>query len=282
MYGFAPLTQDGGEGVDLGAGFELDRERKEQIKKTLAELGVKFDPNVRIQFFQGCKRAFMPGVGDFILRNSSPFFGPHLLKHPAYFSRLTAQEGLPEADATQLSATTIEQGFMPMMQSSLYVPMNSAVSDMDYLLQHIEMVDNDLDLWKFDTRRETAWETIEGLGTVLKGGYFSDGFSSLLWYLTRLSTILRDSKEPMPHLAFFNRNLPAWRPLPYTDMDGKEYSTLELTPTTLELLRKLQSSSAGRNDFRKDNGRAYHFFQMGLDQGASLVIVDGKEVSHDM
>lgn len=282
MYGFELLERDLDSGYDLGVGFELSPERKERIHRTLSSLGIKFDPNVRIQYYQGCKRAFIPGVGDFILRNSSPFFGPHLLKHPAYFSRFTAHEGLPAADATELTSTTIEQSFMPALQSTLYVPGSSALFEMEYLLGHIEEVDNDLNAWKFDTGHTTAWDKIEGVGTVLRGGYFSDGFPDLVQHLSRLSVDALANGEPPPHLAFFPRNLPAWSPIPFTDLDGKEYSTLEITPETLELLRKLQSSSADKNDYRNDNGRVYHFFQMGLDQGATLAIVDGKEVSHDM
>lgn len=282
QYGFSQITGQHGRVSDLGAGYELGMERKMRIRDILAPLGVKFDPNVRIQFYQGCKRAFVPGIGDFILRNSSPFFGPHLLQHPGYFSRFTADEGLPLVDAEMLTARAIEESFMPALQSSLYVPSSPAVAEMEHLLSHIENVDRELDFWKFDTRRETAWDTIDGVGTVLRGGYFSDGFPALVQYLKQVAAARKGSGEPMPHLAFFSRDLPAWRPIPYTDLDGKRYSTLELTPAILEMLEKFTTSSASRNDFRKDNGRTFQFFQMGLDQGAALVIVDGKEVSHDM
>jgi hypothetical protein len=171
---------------------------------------------------------------------------------------------------------------MPILQSTLYVPSGSAVAEIEHLLSHIEEVDRDIDAWKFDTRRETAWETIEGVGTVLAGGYYSDGFPAVVQHLYRVAAVARSKGEPMPRLAFFSRSLPAWRPIPYTDMDGKQYSTLELTPETLELLKKLKSSSADRKDFRRDNGRAFQFFQMGLDSGAALVIIDGKETSNDM
>jgi len=282
QYGFTPLHNERGSSPHLGVGYELSRERKELMQRRLEARGVKFDAAVRIQYYQGCKRAFLPGVGDFILRNSSPFFGPHLLRHPAYFSRFTAEHGLDKADATALTPVTIEQSFMPILQSTLYVPSGSAVAEIEHLLSHIEEVDRDIDAWKFDTRRETAWETIEGVGTVLAGGYYSDGFPAVVQHLYRVAAVARSKGEPMPHLAFFSRSLPAWRPIPYTDMDGKQYSTLELTPETLELLKKLKSSSADRKDFRRDNGRAFQFFQMGLDSGAALVIIDGKETSNDM
>jgi len=281
-FGFSRISGQKGRVSDLGAGYELGMERKERIRDILAPLGVKFDPAVRIQFYQGCKRAFLPGIGDFILRNSSPFFGPHLLRQPGYFSRFTADEGLPTFDAEVLTSRAIEESFMPVLQSSLYVPSNPAVAEMEYLFSHLENVDRELDFWKFDTRRETAWDTIEDVGTVLRGGYFSDGFPVLVQHLKQVAADRKKRSEPIPHLAFFSRTLPAWRPIPYMDLDGKNYSTLELTPATLELLEKCVTSSASRNDFRKDNGRTYQFFQMGLDQGAALVIVDGKEVSHDM
>lgn len=282
QYGFSRIHGQDGRGSDLGVGYELGMERKVRIRDILAPLGVKFDPNVCIQFYQGCKRAFLPGIGDFILRNSSPFFGPHLLQHPGYFSRVTAEEIAPNFDVGALTARAIEESFMPVLQSTLYAPANPAVAEMEHLLGHIENVDRELDFWKFDTRRETAWDTIEGIGTVLRGGYFSDGFPALVQYLKQVAAVQKAGGEPMPHLAFFSRDLPAWRPIPYTDLDGKKYSTLELTPATLELLEKFTTSSASRNDYRRDNGRTFQFFQMGLDQGAALVIVDGKEVSHDM
>lgn len=278
-FGFTPLRDSDGDTLAVGAGYELSRERKEWIRDTLMPLGIKFDPNVTIQFFEGCKRAFLPGIGDFILRNSSR---AHLLKHPAYFSRLTAEAGLPASDASALTPAVIEDSFMPALQSTLYVDNASAVAEMEHLLSHIEAVDRELDFWKFDTRRETAWDTIEGIGTVLRGGYYSDGFPELVDYLTNLAAANRRKGESMPHLAFFPRHLPAWQPIAYTDLDGKEYSTLELTPATLDLLMKLRSSAADRNDFKNDNGRAFHFFQMGLDQGAALVIVDVKEESNEM
>lgn len=282
QYGFTPLRGERGAHSPFGSGYELTPERKQQIQRRLEALGVQFDPEVRIQYYQGCKRAFLPGVGDFILRNSSPFFGPHLLEHPAYFSRFTADNGLAKGDATELTPLTVEQSFTPILQSSLYVPFSSAVADIDHLLSHIEEVDRDIDAWKFDTRRETAWESIEGIGTVLSGGYYSDGFPALVQHLYRVVAAAKSNGEPVPQLAFFSRKLPAWRPIHYGDMDGKHYATLELTPDTLELLKKLQSSSADKNDFRKDNGRVFQFFQAGLDHGAALVIVDGKETSDDM
>jgi hypothetical protein len=282
QYGFTPLQDERGLYPHLGAGYELSRERKELIQRRLKAIGIHFDPEVRIQYYQGGKRAFVPGVGDFILRNSSPFFGPHLLRHPAYFSRFTVDNGLHEVDATALTPLTIEESFMPILQSTLYVPSSSAVVEIEHLLSHIEEVDRDIDAWKFDTRRETAWQTIEGVGTVLAGGYYSDGFPAVVQHLHRVAAVARSKGDPIPHLAFFSRSLPAWRPIPYTDMDGKQYATLELTSETLELLKKLQSSSAERTDFRKDNGRAFQFFQMGLDHGAALVIIDGKETSNDM
>jgi hypothetical protein len=282
QFGFTRVQENEGLVSDLGVGYELGAERKERIRDIVAPLGIKFDPNVRIQFYQGCKRAYLPGIGDFILRNSSPFFGPHLLSHPGYFSRIVAGEGLAPSEVNVLRARAIEESFMPVLQSSLYHPASLAVAEMDYLLSHIENVDRELDFWKFDTRRETAWDTIEGVGTVLRGGYFSDGFPALVQHLKRVAAARQGSGEPIPHLAFFSRALPAWRPLPFTDLDGKQYSTLELTPATLELLGKCATSSADRNDFRKDNGRVFQFFQMGLERGAALVIVDGKEVSHDM
>ena len=282
QYGFTPLRDERGDPSPFGAGYELTLERKQQIQRRLEALGVRFDPEVRIQYYQGCKRAFLPGIGDFILRNSSPFFGPHLLEHPAYFSRFTADDGLAKRDDSELTPLTVEQSFSPILQSSLYVPSNSAVAEIDHLLSHIEEVDRDLDAWKFDTRPETAWQSIEGIGTVLSGGYYSDGFPAVVQHLHRLVAAAKSKGEPIPHLAFFPRNLPAWRPIHYADMDGKQYATLELTQGTLELLKKLQSSSADKNDFRKDNGRAFQFFQTGLDHGAALVIVDGKEASDDM
>lgn len=282
QYGFTPLRDEHGDYSQLGAGYELSLERKQKIQRRLEALGVRFDPEVRIQYYQGCKRAFLPGIGDFILRNSSPFFGPHLLDHPAYFSRFTADNGLTTKDATELTAFTVEQSFIPILQSTLYAPSNSAVAEIEHLLSHIEEVDRDIDAWKFDTRRETAWQSIEGIGTVLSGGYYSDGFPALVQHLHRVVAAAKSKGEPVPHLAFFSRNLPAWRPIRYADMDGTQYPTLELTPETLELLKKLQSSSAEKNDFRRDNGRAFQFFQAGLDHGAALVIVDGKETSDDM
>ena len=278
-FGFSPLRGADGDTLALGTGYELSRERKERIRDTLGTLGVKFDPNVRIQFFEGCKRASLAGVGDFIVRNSARSYLP---KHPAYFSRLTVEEGLSSAEATLLTPSVIEDSFMPVLQSTLYADSASAVAEMEYLLSHIEAVDRELDCWKFDTRRETAWDTIEGIGTVLRGGYYSDGFSDLVNYLTSLVGAQTKKGEPPPQLAFFPRHLPAWQPISYRDLDGKEYTSLDLTPTTVELLKKLQSSSADRNDFRNDNGRTFHFFQMGLEQGAALVIVDGKEVNHEM
>lgn len=282
QFGFSRISGEQGRVSDLGAGYELGIERKERIRDILAPLGVKFDPAVRVQFYQGCKRAFLPGIGDFILRNSSPFFGPHLLRHPGYFSRFSVEEVLPSSDTATLTARAIEESFMPLLQSSLYVPSSPAVAEMEYLLSHIENVDRELDFWKFDTRRETAWDAIDDVGTVLRGGYFSDGFPALVQYLKRVAAARKGSDQPMPHLAFFARHLPAWRPIPYVDLDGKKYSTLELTPATLDLLEKFTTSSASRNDFRKDNGRTFQFFQAGLDHGAALVIVDGKEVRDDM
>ena len=278
QFGFVSLRGEDGQAQSLGAGYELSRERKERICATLEPLGIKFDPNVRIQFFEGCKRAFLPGVGDFIVRNSARSY---LSKHPAYFSRLTVEAGLPASDATTLTPSVIEDSFMPVLQSTLYVDNASAVAEMEYLLGHIEAVDRELDYWKFDTRRETAWETMEGIGTVLRGAYYSDGFPKLVDYLPKLAGAQRKKGEPIPELAFFPRHLPAWQPIPYTDLDGKQFTTLELNPMTLELLKKLESSSADRKDFKNDNGRAFHFFQMGLEQGAALVVVDGKEVSHE-
>jgi hypothetical protein len=138
QYGFTPLHNERGSSPHLGVGYELSRERKELMQRRLEARGVKFDAAVRIQYYQGCKRAFLPGVGDFIVRNSSPFFGPHLLRHPAYFSRFTAEHGLDKADATALTPVTIEQSFMPILQSTLYVPSGSAVAEIEHLLSHIE------------------------------------------------------------------------------------------------------------------------------------------------
>lgn len=280
-FGFEPLSRTSllsGFTAPFGGGFVLSRRRKEIVQAQAKSRDARsiFDALTHIEHRHGFLLASHPGAGTLIVRNSSPIFGRDVLAHPAYYSRFAPGLGFAKDEFTILTVMGIEGGFTPILHPSLYEGRDSAVGNIEFLLSHLEDVATSYGSWKFDTHPVTAWERMEGVGVFMQGGYFSEGYSTMVQTLRKMVTRSMQHEEPYPELAFFDTHLPPWAPIKFRDMDGQEFSTLELKPTTVRLLEKLATSSATKEDFSADNGRAYHFFQAGLDRGAELVIVDAK------
>ena len=281
QFGFEPLEREGGPGV-FGQGFVLSAERKERVRQEAfwRDRQSVFDPATRVEFHRGLLLASHSTHGTLIVRNSSPIFGRDLLRHPAYFSRFAQGQGFGRDEFTHLTPSLIEGSFTQVLHGSLYSTPRSVAPELEFLLTQLEEVRQSYGCWKFDTDPRTAWERIEGVGTALHGGYYSEGYASLVEYLARSTAIAREGSARSLALAFFDRRLPPWVPLRFTDLDGQSFSTLRLDVRTLSLLKKLTDSTASKKDFKDDNGRTYEFFQKGLDAGAELVIVDEKEDSY--
>jgi hypothetical protein len=282
QFGFERLKQ-GGEGPEaFGQGFMLSAERKERVRQEALRRDPQsvFDPATRVEFHRGLLLASHSTHGTLIVRNSSPIFGRDLLRHPAYFSRFAQGRGFGRDEFSHLTPSLIEGSFTQALHGSLYSSPRSVAPDLEFLLTQLEEVRQSYGCWKFDTDPRTAWDRIEGVGTALHGGYYSEGYTSLVEYLARSTVIARTGRAPSPALAFFDRRLPPWVPLRFTDLDGQSFSTLRLDVRTLSLLKKLTDSTASKKDFKDDNGRTYEFFQKGLDAGAELVIVDEKGDSY--
>jgi hypothetical protein len=278
QFGFVRCAGEEDESSMFGTTFVLSHDRKESMKieESRRDGHGLFDPLSHIEFRHGFVLVSHPTKGTLIVRNSSPIFGRDLLQYPAYYSRLSKWSGLSGELLCELTPNVIEGGFIPILHSSLYAPRYSALPEIEFLLSQIEQVRTSYAAWKFDSDYFSAWDRIEGVGTALRGGYYSDGFSGLVRHLKRLVVAAEGQGKRPPELAFFSRLVPPWVPLRFSDLDGKEYATLSLDLGTIALLEKLATSSATRNDFKNDNGRAFEFFQKGLDEGAELMIVDSK------
>jgi ankyrin repeat protein len=277
-FGFEPLPTQSLLSSPFGSGFSLSHRRKEMIGRQARSRDAQsvFDADTYIEHRHGYLLASHPIAGTLIVRNSSPVFGRDVLAHPAYYSRFAPGQGFAKDEFSVLTVLGIEGGFTPILHPSLYEAHSSTVGNIEVLLSHLEEVATSYGSWKFDTHPVTAWERMEGVGVFMQGGYFSEGYSTLVQTLRKMVTRAMQNEDPYPELAFFDTGLPPWAPIKFTDMDGREFSTLELKPTAVRLLEKLGTSSATKEDFSTDNGRAYHFFQAGLDRGAELVILDGK------
>ena len=283
QFGFSRAEAGDEPSAVFGEVFTLSQERKERIRKLelARETHGVYDPRTHVEFRHGCIIASPPTHGTLVIRNSSPIFGRDLLSHPAYFSRLSVGNGLPDDFLATITPRIVEGALLPVLHSSNYSSQHNATPEIEFLVSQLEEVRTSYAAWKFDADHRSAWDRIEGVGTLLRGGYYSEGFSALTRHLRRLAVATREEARPAPALAFFPRHLPPWVSLPFTDLDGKELSTLQLDERTLSLLERLATSEANGEDFRRDNGRAFEFFQKGLDAGAELIIVDQREEKHD-
>jgi hypothetical protein len=278
QYGFAPIVSDTSAGPDFGPGYVLSEERKLAIARNVdgRATGVLFNPQVRIEFRRGMLLASHRDVGTLVIRNSSPIFGRDILQHAAYYSRFAEGNGLTGADLKVMNPRIVEESFQRVLDAHLYASPQPMSPEIELLTSHLEAVVRDYESWKFRTDRETAWESIEGIGSFMTGGYFSEGYGAVVGYLKHAIASARAQGSVAPELAFFKRGFPAWSPARFKDDDSREHSTLVLTPRTVQLLEKMMTSSATRDDYTEDRGRTFQFFQNGFEMEGTLVIVDGK------
>lgn len=278
QYGFTSMASEDGRELAFGPGYVLSDERKKVIEGSAngRKTGGFFNSQVRIEFRRGMLLASHRDLGTLVVRNSSPVFGRDLLKHPAYYSRFAEGNGLPVHDVKSLTPRAVEEGFQRVLDAHLYSPPHPLAPEIELLAAHLEEVIRDYESWKFSSEREAAWGSIEGIGSFMTGGYFSEGYGRLVQYLKQAVASARAQGVVAPELAFFKRGFPAWSSARFTDDDGKQYSTLALTPRTMQLLEKMIDSSATKREYSDDRGKTYQFFQKGFEMEGALIIVDGK------
>jgi uncharacterized protein YjbI with pentapeptide repeats len=237
----------------LGPGFELVNKPsffyKLQHNGTLVKS--KFDPKTYVEFRRAYLMVSHPDHGTLIIRNSSPDFGRHSMKHPAYWSPKGILNGFMKDDLQELDQSAIESKFTHILALNINHESVKLQEHMAFLLDHLIGVKESYGAWKFDTQMETAWDKDMLPGeTLLVGGQNSPGFKALAQYLAlkweqnSVAELMGQKTEKLPDLAFVHPDFPPWETHPFVDQNGVTQKTFVLTDERVKALKDLSEGKA--------------------------------------
>ncbi|MCB0318132.1 MAG: hypothetical protein KDD56_05200 [Bdellovibrionales bacterium] len=247
-----------------------------------------FDKKVLVVEQRACKILSYP-EGTFICRNSSKVFGRKSMRYAAYFSHKGLGNGFTENDLVALTIEDIERDFLPAFCTKLNKD-TSSVKKQIYLLDHSLSLNEAIAGWMFETRRNFAWQTMDGIeGEILYGGVNSPGFMNLVNYLDAYCQALeRGDAEPGLALRFCNPYAALYTSYSFK-FGGREFIELPVTKDTVEALRILGTPSdktPGDLTNVQQNleewpelEKTWTFLQTGLlEQGELVLYLAGQEV----
>jgi hypothetical protein len=244
-YGFKPHPKRETDKT-YGKGFVL-RGSPVLDKKTLVEF----------------RRAYLlvshPDHGTLLIRNSSPEYGRDKMPHPAMWS----SRNLSEADLETYDPKK-DNHCWSILEPRLYIKQRME-EKLAFLLGQLDGVKGSYQKWKFDSGR---FENDKFLG------HRSPGFKQLTNFLRRwvlMKSMDLEDRDP-PVMAFVHPQYPPWEPYKFSNQQGKETATFELTP---DHVTELAAYCDGLWDEKKlAKTDFYRFLQAGIANHGELVLLD--------
>lgn len=228
----------------------------------------------------------IPNVGTLVIRNSSLVFGRDSMRHPAYFSSFSIENGFDYNELANLNSELLHYEFEPILSIHINgLPKNEVELLPNYreeimlLLSQITAIINKRNSWIFDTNPKTAFRKSEGIShNDILGAYNSSGFPSLVRNLSHFHASSLALKRPslMPDLVFVHPYNPPWTYYKFDPplIDGYQpiqANKFKIDQFSLEVLQELGEGNFNIDDF--ENSGLRDFFQAGMDAEANLIMV---------
>ena len=295
QFGFEPLrpTKFG------GSGFRFNPVGKDLVVSLLdtarGHQNAPFDQQTTVIERRGFYFIGHPDHGALIIRNSSPVFGRDKMRGPAYWCPPGTLVGA-NFDLNEFTASlALRFGFTAVMHPALYRDLKAAAKEiidlfsnakfqremqikqptihMDFLIGHLDAVQDAFRRWKFDTNPLTAFQDHpRAEGKILTGGFLSPGFKATV------SLLESAERRGRPlELAFVHPKLPPWRENIYDTPLGDKSSRLVATGETLQTLRQLADTGQASNEQLDRTGIRNFLQQAGFAKSSELIIVQPGE-----
>ncbi len=232
----------------------------------------EFDSKTGIIFRRGHYIIWNSEWGTQVIRNSSPEFGRFEDPQPAYFS-LRGNFTIPEL----LNLSTemlLEGGFIPTVSPSTVI--EKIQVGKEFLLKELGGFFQAYEGWRFDTRRLSAWEHVEGGGDILIGGHLSPGFEHLYNYYAALFELrdrYPDRQVVIPDLGFIHEDFSVWNQYRYESTDRGTRQRLVVDRNVLTVFERILKGTVTERDYTDSDVRPF-FQEAGFSTQGRLILLD--------
>ena len=213
--------------------------------------------------------------GTIVIPNKSPHFGRDVLQHSGYVSMKGLGNGFELAELLRLDLEMLRKHFLPILSAKVFKHPKT-IKTVQFLQEENLALEDAMDGWLFETRREMAWADMgPSFGESLVGGFYSTGFSLLLEHYEDLyKRKATDPKIVIPDLAFRARYKPSFgHYYEYQHPILGTRRTLAVTPEVLSALKDYLAGTATDKQLTRHGIRAF-FQEAGFSTQGALTLVD--------